>query len=171
MSAGERRRYRGFWEEGRSTFFGLQARDPQTAAYALTDSPVGWLAWVTTRFQDLVDHDGDFLHVIDMNTFLDDVTLYWVTGTVGSSLRIYRENQLAGDAEPPRFDTPVAYADFPKEAVASPYRWIVERFNVVQRTVMPRGGHFAALEQPELLLRDVRTFFAKVGPKRSADAH
>jgi pimeloyl-ACP methyl ester carboxylesterase len=172
LSADERRRYRSWWDEGRSSFFPLQSREPQTVAYALTDSPVGWLAWTTMRFQDLVDHDGDFLHVIDKDTFLDDVTLYWVTGTVGSSLRIYRENQLAGqDAEPPRFDTPVAYADFPKEVATPPYRWIAERYNVVQRTEMPRGGHFAALEQPDLFLRDVRMFFAKISPKGTGPSH
>lgn len=165
LSADERSRYRSWWDEGRSSFFPLQSREPQTAAYALTDSPVGWLAWTTERFQDLVDHDGDFLHVIDKDTFLDNVTLYWVTGTVGSSLRIYRENQLAGDSESPRFATPVAYADFPKEVSVPPYRWIAEKYNVVQRTEMPRGGHFAALEQPDLFLRDVRMFFAKICPK------
>jgi pimeloyl-ACP methyl ester carboxylesterase len=167
MTADERRRFTSFWDEG-GAFFALQAREPQTVAYGLADSPVGWLAWTTMRFQDLVDHDGDFLHAIDRDTFLDDVTLYWVTGTVGSSMRIYRENQLAGgDSDRQRFNTPVAYAVFPKEAVASPLRWTEERYNVVQRTEMPRGGHFAALEQPDLFLRDVRLFFAKVGGKRT----
>jgi pimeloyl-ACP methyl ester carboxylesterase len=61
----------------------------------------------------------------------------------------------------------VAYAVFPKEAVASPLRWIEERYNLVQTTEMPRGGHFASLEQPDLFLRDVRLFFAKVGGKRT----
>ena len=171
LSADERRRYRHWWDEGRSSFFSLQSREPQTVAYALTDSPVGWLAWMTMKFQDFIDHDGDFLHAIDKDTFLDNVTLYWVTGTVGSSLRIYRENQLAGDSEPARYTTPVAFADFPKEVAAAPYRWITERYNVVQRTEMPRGGHFAALEQPDLFLRDVRMFFAKVNPKGNGSLH
>jgi pimeloyl-ACP methyl ester carboxylesterase len=167
MTSEERRRFSSFWEDG-GTFFALQAREPQTVAYGLTDSPVGWLAWTTMKFQDLVDHDGDFLHVIARDTFLDDVTLYWVTNTVGSSMRIYRENQLArGEPEGQRFDTPVGYAIFPKEAVAAPLRWIQERYHLVQTTEMPRGGHFAALEQPDLFLRDVQRFFAKVLGRRA----
>ena len=165
MSADERRRFSGFWDEG-GAFFALQAREPQTLAYGLGDSPVGWLAWTTMKFQDLVDHDGDFLHTIDRDTFLDNVTLYWVTGTVGSSMRIYRENRLVGrDRDAPRFNTPVGYAVFPREAVASPLRWIEAKYNLVQTTDMPRGGHFAALEQPDLFLRDLRRFFLKVGAR------
>jgi microsomal epoxide hydrolase len=163
LSAEERRRFRGFWDEGRGSFFEVQAREPETLAFGLTDSPVGWLAWLTMRFQDLVDHDGDFLHAIDRDTFLDNVTLYWVTDTVGSSLRLYHEDLLApSDAPPSRLNTPVGYAVFPKEAIASPQRWIDEQYNVVQRTAMPRGGHFAALEEPQLLLADVRLFFGRL---------
>ncbi len=95
--------------------------------------------------------------------FSADVTLYWVTGTVGSSMRIYRENRLNDrDETPPRMKTPVAYAVFPKEVVAAPDRWIDQTYNVVQRTEMPRGGHFAALEQPDLMVQDIRLFFAKL---------
>jgi len=124
---------------------------------------VGWLAWLAVKFQDLTDNDGDFLHTVDRDTFLSDVTLYWVTGTVGSSMRIYREHQLSdGDEAPPKMKTPVAYAVFPKEVVAAPERWIDGTYNVVQRTEMPRGGHFAALEQPDLMVQDIRLFFAKL---------
>jgi pimeloyl-ACP methyl ester carboxylesterase len=163
LTAAERRRYRQWWDQGRSTFFNLQSSEPQTVAYALTDSPVGWMAWLAERFQDLTDNDGDFLHTVDRDTFLTDVTLFWVTGTVGSSLRIYREDWLSdSSAVPPRLETPVAYAVFPKECVISPERWIEPLYNVVQRTELPKGGHFAALEQPELLVRDIRLFFAKL---------
>jgi pimeloyl-ACP methyl ester carboxylesterase len=95
---------------------------------------------------------------------LTDVTLYWVTGTVGSAMRIYRENRLSGEeaSAPPRLETPIAYADFPKEVYASPLSWIKQTYDVVQYTKMPKGGHFAALEQPDLLLNDIRKFFAKV---------
>jgi pimeloyl-ACP methyl ester carboxylesterase len=159
----EHRRYSAWWHEKRSTFFNLQSSEPQTVAYALTDSPVGWLAWLAVKFQDLTDNDGDFLHTVDRDTFLSDVTLYWVTGTVGSSMRIYREHQLSeSDEAPPKMKTPVAYAVFPKEVVAAPERWIDQTYNVVQRTEMPRGGHFAALEQPDLMVQDIRLFFAKL---------
>ena len=163
LTAEEHRRYTAWWDEKRSTFFNLQSSEPQTVAYALTDSPVGWLAWLAVKFQDLTDNDGDFLHTVDRDTFLSDVTLYWVTGTVGSSMRIYREHQLSDrDEAPPKMKTPVAYAVFPKEVVAAPERWIDGTYNVVQRTEMLRGGHFAALEQPDLMVQDIRLFFAKL---------
>jgi epoxide hydrolase len=159
----ERRQNRQWWDEGRGDFFELQAREPQTVDYALTDSPVGWLAWLTEKFQDLTDNDGDFLHAVDRNTFLTDVTLYWVTGTVGSSMRIYRENRLSdSEVVPPRLETPIGYAVFPKEVAVAPERWIDPLYNVIQRTEMPKGGHFAALEQPDLLVRDIRLFFTKL---------
>jgi epoxide hydrolase len=163
MSDVERRRY-SYFKRDESSFFNLQASEPQSLAYGLTDSPVGWLAWMVNKFQFLTDNNGDFLTSVDRSTFLTDVTLYWVTDTVGSALRIYRENRLTGSeaASMPRLATPVAYADFPKEVFASPYSWIEQNYNVVQRTEMPRGGHFAALEQPELLVDDIRKFFARL---------
>jgi epoxide hydrolase len=166
MSDLERRRYSWFKRE-ESSFFNLQASEPQTLAYALTDSPAGWLAWMVGKFQLLTDNSGDFLAAVDRDTFLTDVTLYWVTGTVGSAMRIYRENRLTGGevATMPRLETPLAYADFPKEVIASPLSWIRQTYNVVQSTEMPRGGHFASLEQADLLLDDIRKFFAKIGGK------
>ena len=163
MSELERRRFSYFQRE-ESSYFNLQASRPQTLAYALTDSPVGWLGWVIDKFQMLTDNNGDFLTAVDRDTFLTDVTLYWVTGTVGSAMRIYRENRLSGEesAQLPHLEIPVAYADFPKEVFATPLSWIKQTYNVVQYTKMPRGGHFAALEQRDLLVEDMRKFFATV---------
>ena len=121
------------------------------------------MAWLAMKFQDLTDNDGDFLHSVDRDTFLTDVTFYWVTGTVGSSMRIYREHRLAeSDAAGPKMTTPVGYAVFPKEVAVAPERWVDQYYNVVQRTEMPKGGHFAALEQPDLMVQDIRLFFAKL---------
>ncbi len=166
MSDMERRRF-SFFQRGESSFFNLQASEPQTLAYALTDSPSGWLAWMVDKFQILTDNDGDFLTAVDRDTFLTDVTLYWVTGTVGSAMRIYRENRISGEEAStlPRLQTPVAYADFPKQVYASPLSWIKQTYDVVQYTKMPKGGHFAALEQPNLLLDDIRKFFTEVDQK------
>jgi len=166
MSDAERKRY-SYFDREESSFFFLQAAEPQTLAYALTDSPVGWLAWMIAKFQLLTDNNGNFLTAVDRDTFLSDVTLYWTTGTVGSAMRIYREDRLTeGEAPPkPPLQTPVAYADFPREVAVPPFRWITQTYNVVQKTEMPRGGHFAALEQPDLLLDDIRKFFAKVDQK------
>jgi hypothetical protein len=71
--------------------------DRHRRTYALTDSPVGWLAWMIGKFRMLTDNSGDFLTAVNRDTFLTDVTLYWVTGTVGSAMRIYRENRLTGE--------------------------------------------------------------------------
>ena len=166
MSDAERKRF-SYFDREESSFFFLQAAEPQTLAFALTDSPVGWLAWMIAKFQLLTDNNGDFLTAVDRDTFLSDVTLYWATGTIGSAMRIYREHRLTGGetASQPRLQTPVAYADFPREVAVPPFRWITQTYNVVQETEMPRGGHFAALEQPDLLLDDIRKFFAKVDQK------
>jgi pimeloyl-ACP methyl ester carboxylesterase len=167
MSDAERKRL-SYFDQPESSFFFLQAAEPQTLAYALTDSPVGWLAWMIGKFQLLTDNKGDFLTAVDRDTFLTDVTLYWVTDTVGSAMRIYREHRLtAEDAVPsPRLETPIGYADFPKEVAVPPFGWVTQTYNVVQRTEMPKGGHFAALEQPDLLIDDIRKFFAKVDQKQ-----
>jgi pimeloyl-ACP methyl ester carboxylesterase len=166
MSDAERKRF-SYFDREESSFFFLQASEPQTLAYALTDSPVGWLAWMIGKFQLLTDNNGDFLTAVDRDTFLTDVTLYWVTDTVGSAMRIYREHRLTGeDAGPsPRLEIPIGYADFPREVAVPPFRWVIRTYNVVQRTEMPKGGHFAALEQPDLLIDDIRKFFAKVDQK------
>jgi epoxide hydrolase len=166
MSDAERKRF-SFFNRPESSFFFLQAAEPQTLAYALTDSPVGWLSWMISKFQLLTDNNGDFLTAVDRDTFLTDVTLYWATGTVGSAMRIYREHRLTGEEMvlTPHLETPVAYADFPREVAVPPFSWITQTYNVVQETEMPKGGHFAALEQPDLLLDDMRKFFAKVDQK------
>jgi len=163
MSDAERKRY-SYFDRPESSFFYLQAAEPQTLAYALSDSPAGWLAWMVGKFQLLTDNHGDFITAVDRDTFLTDVTLYWATGTVGSAMRIYRENRLTGEegAPTPRLETPVGYADFPKEVAVPPFRWVTQTYNVIQRTEMPKGGHFAALEQPQLLVQDIRAFFAKL---------
>jgi microsomal epoxide hydrolase len=168
MSDAERKRF-SYFDREESSFFFLQAAEPQTLAYALTDSPVGWLAWMIGKFEMLTDNSGDFLTAVDRDTFFTNVTLYWATGTIGSAMRIYRENRLTGGeaASRPRLQTPVAYADFPREVAVPPFRWITPTYNVVQKTEMPRGGHFAALEQPDLLLEDIRKFFAKVDQKEA----
>jgi pimeloyl-ACP methyl ester carboxylesterase len=166
MSDAERKRY-SYFDREESSFFFLQASEPQTLAYALTDSPVGWLAWMIGKFQLLTDNNGDFLTAVDRDTFLTDVTLYWATGTIGSAMRIYRENRLTMEeiVPTPHLETPVGYADFPKEVAVPPFSWITQTYNIVQKTGMPKGGHFAALEQPDLLVADIRKFFTKIDQK------
>jgi hypothetical protein len=82
-------------------------------------------------------------------------------------MRIYREDRLTKEetTPAPNLETPVGYADFPKEVAVAPFSWITQTHNIVQKTCMPKGGHFAALEQPDLLVADIRKFFAKIDQK------
>ncbi len=162
LSADEAHRFSDFQVE-QSGYMTIQQTKPQTMAFGLTDSPVGLLAWIGEKFEAWTDHDRGFLSVVDRDTFLGNVTLYWVTGTVASSMRLYREGLLAANRGPAaRFEAPVGHAVFPKEVMASPHRWTDQAYNITHRTEMPRGGHFAALEQPDLLATDIRSFFASI---------
>lgn len=138
----------------------IQGTKPQTIGIALNDSPVGLAAWIVEKFRTWCDCDGNPESVFTKDELLTNITLYWVTQTAASSARIYYESRhpLAPVA-PRRIETPTACADFPREIIWSPRRWLEPRFNITRWTVMPRGGHFAAMEQPQLLVDDVRAFF------------
>jgi pimeloyl-ACP methyl ester carboxylesterase len=140
----------------------IQGTKPQTLGIALNDSPVGLAAWIVEKFRTWCDCNGDPETIFTKDELLTNITLYWVTQTAASSARIYYESRHAPPAAPRRVDVPTACADFPKEIIWSPRRWLESRYNIVRWTEMPKGGHFAALEQPDLLVRDVRAFFASV---------
>lgn len=145
-----------------------QATRPQTLAYGLTDSPVGQLAWIIEKFREWTDCEELPEEAIDRDRLLTDVMLYWLTGTAGSSARIYYERQHAtGRAAAPREPStvPTALALFPAEPQI-PLRRKAERTeNLVRWTEFDRGGHFAALEEPDLLVGDVRAFFRQLREK------
>ena len=138
-----------------------QATRPQTLGYGLTDSPVGQLAWIVEKFWAWTDCDGHPENVLTRDEMLDNVMLYWATASATSSARLYWEsfkNLIDGGPVP----VPTGVAAFPKEIVPSPRNWCESRYNITHWTDMPRGGHFAAFEQPELFVADVREFFATV---------
>jgi pimeloyl-ACP methyl ester carboxylesterase len=141
----------------------VHSLDPQTLAYALNDSPIGLLAWILERRRAWSDCDGDVERCFTKDDLLTTVSIYWLTGTVGTSLRFYWKNaqhpwQPIHDRQPP-VEAPAAFAVFPKDVLLVPLE-VARRYANVQRwTVMPRGGHFAAAEQPELLVDDLRAFF------------
>lgn len=140
----------------------IQATKPQTLGYALHDSPIGLLAWIAEKFRTWTDCDGVIDNAVSRDALLTNVTLYWVTGTAPSAGRFYREARQSEVFGPqPRLETPVGVAAFPKEIVRAPRAWLEETYNVVHWTDMPRGGHFAAMEQPELLVEDIRSFFRR----------
>jgi pimeloyl-ACP methyl ester carboxylesterase len=147
-----------------SGYMKLQSTRPQTLAYALTDSPVGQAAWILEKFWSWVDHDGDPRSVIPVDRLLDNVSLYWLTRTAGSSARMYHETMGAGDLGPGGdVAVPTGVTVFPGEIFRPSRRWAERRYpHLVHFTEQPRGGHFAAFEQPDLFVDDVRAFFSSL---------
>jgi pimeloyl-ACP methyl ester carboxylesterase len=140
----------------------LQSTRPQTLSYALTDSPVGQLAWIMEKFQAWT-HSSAALpeDAIDRDTLLTNVMLYWLTGTAGSAARMYYENSHVPDWFPTTSSgVPTAVANFGEDVAIR--RWAEQVNTVVRWTEFDRGGHFAALEVPELLAGDVREFFGSL---------
>jgi pimeloyl-ACP methyl ester carboxylesterase len=139
----------------------IQGTRPQTIGYALNDSPVGLAAWITDRFWAWSDHRGNLENSFSKDELLTNIMIYWVTETPASSARIYYEREFhTGGRKAGK--VPVGVALFPKEINVPPRRWAETRYNLVHWTEMPRGGHFAALEETGLFVEDVRTFFRKV---------
>jgi pimeloyl-ACP methyl ester carboxylesterase len=160
----DRLRVRQTFQAEETGYQQIQGTKPQTIGVALNDSPIGLAAWIVEKFRTWCDCDGNPEKVFTKDELLTNITLYWVTQTAGSSARIYYESRHAAAAAPVgptgrRVEAPTACADFPKEIIWSPRRWLELRYNITRWTVMPRGGHFAAFEQPQLLVDDVRTFF------------
>jgi pimeloyl-ACP methyl ester carboxylesterase len=143
------------WDAGYSK---EQATRPQTIGYALTDSPLGQAAWILEKFWAWTDCDGDPLNVLSMDELLDNLMLYWLTASAASSARLYW--QSFGRVERKPIEVPTGVAVYPKEIVPPVRRWMEagDYRNIVHWAEMPRGGHFAAFEQPALYVDDVRTW-------------
>lgn len=141
----------------------IQGTKPQTIGIALNDSPVALAAWIVEKFRTWCDCDGNPETVFTKDELLTNITLYWVTETAASSARIYYESRHpTSPPVPGRIAVPMACADFPKEVIWSPRAWLEPRYDIRRWTLMPKGGHFAAMEQPQLLVDDVRAFFRTV---------
>jgi microsomal epoxide hydrolase len=142
-----------------SGYGAIQSTRPQTLAYGLTDSPAGQLAWIAEKFGEWTD-GGLPDEAVDRDQLLTNVMLYWLTGTAGSSARLYYEAAHSGTWGPPVTSTaPTGVAVFPRE-IAPPIRRFAELSNnIVHWAEFDRGGHFAAMEAPDLLVGDVREFF------------
>ncbi|MFC5744972.1 epoxide hydrolase family protein [Actinomadura rugatobispora] len=150
---------RAHWTEDGSAYFQIQATRPQTLAYGLTDSPVGQLAWVVEKFKEW-SHPSEALPeaAIDRDRMLTNVMLYWLTDTIGSAANMYYENMHAAggwNATPPT--TPTGVAAFAEDIAIR--RYAEAGNNIVHWSDFSEGGHFAALEVPEVLTADVRAFF------------
>jgi pimeloyl-ACP methyl ester carboxylesterase len=153
------------WDRDRAGYAAIQSTRPQTLAYGLTDSPVGQLAWIAEKFQEWTDSSS----AVDRDHLLTNVMLYWLTGTAGSSARIYYERAHSDywGSPPEPSAAPTALAVFPQDNFI-PLRHIAARTNnIVRWTEFDRGGHFAAMETPELLVADIRTFFRQLRAETS----
>jgi pimeloyl-ACP methyl ester carboxylesterase len=149
----------GHWDATQRGYSTIQSTQPQTLAYGLTDSPAGLAAWIAEKWRSWTDPDCP----IDRDFLLTLITLYWVTNTISTANRDYIDNYSAGT---PRLDTSVsvrtAIANFHHNRVSEgvlPREWAERLYNVERFTNMPRGGHFAAAEAPELLAADITAFF------------
>jgi microsomal epoxide hydrolase len=142
----------------------IQGTKPQSLGYGLNDSPAGLAAWIVEKFRTWSDCDGDVERSFTRDELLTNIMIYWVTGSITSSMRLYCESRRAGRFGPlgERVDVPTGCAIFPREIYRAPRRWAEATYNVARWTEMPRGGHFAALEEPDLLVEDIRTFFRSV---------
>jgi pimeloyl-ACP methyl ester carboxylesterase len=153
---------RNHWVALEGGYSHVHATKPQTLAYSLTDSPAGLAAWVLEKFFAWSDGGTELTQRFEIDELLTNLSVYWFSGNVASTLRIYRENA----ALPLRFDSgeriiaPLCYARFPKEIIDPPREWVERVFNVARWTEMPAGGHFAALEQPYALARDIHESFS-----------
>jgi pimeloyl-ACP methyl ester carboxylesterase len=141
-----------------------QGTRPQTLGMALNDSPAGLLAWIVEKFRAWSDCGGDPERSYTRDQLITNVMLYWVTQTITSSARLYWESRNGGmwEEAPDFVAAPTGVARYPKEVVRFPRSWVERHYNVTRWAVMPRGGHFAAMEQPELFVEDLRSFFRTV---------
>ena len=149
------------WQQAEGGYAHIQGTKPQTLSYGLNDSPTGLAAWIVEKYRTWSDCDGDVEKRFTKDELLTTVTIYWVTQTIGSSTRMYKENQSQNWAmgETERIKPPSAMAVFPSEISRPPREWAERSYNLQRWTEMPRGGHFAAAEEPQLLAEDIRAFF------------
>ena len=149
---------RAAWWQGENAYGNIQGTKPLTLAYGLNDSPAGLAAWIVEKFRAWSDCNGDVESRFTKDQLLTNIMLYWVTESMPSAVRLYYESRRSG-RRAAQTEVPTAVAIFPGEIFFSPRKWVEARYNVVQWTEMPRGGHFAAMEEPELFLEDVTKFF------------
>jgi pimeloyl-ACP methyl ester carboxylesterase len=163
--------YRKKFDAEETGYSQIQRTRPQTLAYAQTDSPVGLLAWVLEKFWAWTDHGDDLWETLDRDRFLTNVMLYWLPGCMLSAARIYYEtyHQMPKELRGGRVRVPTGYAKFPAEPWSPPRDAVIRQYNLVHYTEAPKGGHFAAMERPELWAKDVAAFFLYMNEGREEE--
>ena len=156
----QRAQFYNDWDSGYSK---QQATRPQTVGYALTDSPAGQAAWILEKFWAWTDCNGDPLNVLQRDALLDNLMLYWVTATAASSARLYWESFGPGKRTLRPVHIPTGVAVYPKEIVPPVRAWMAASHTDIRHwAVQAKGGHFAAFEQPQLFVADLRAFFRPI---------
>ena len=140
----------------------INSTRPHTLAFGLNDSPAGLAAWLVDKFRSYSDCDGDIETSFTKDELLAEITTYWVTGTIASASRLYYERaheQHPAPSPPRRIDVPTGCAIFPRDVRRIPRAWAERAYDVQRWAEMPSGGHFPGLEEPELLVSELRSFF------------
>ncbi|MFJ9565142.1 epoxide hydrolase family protein [Streptomyces fuscichromogenes] len=154
-------RRRDAWQAGESAYAFLQMTKPLSIGHALADSPAGLASWIVEKFRAWSDCSGDVESVFSKDELLTHIMLYWLNGTISTSVRLYHESAGAGASQPDDrpISTPTGVAALPEEVVMAPREVVARSFNLQRYTEFQHGGHFAALEQPTELVEDLRAFF------------
>ncbi len=156
------------WQEEEGAYAMIQSTKPQSLGYGLNDSPAGLAAWIVEKFRSWSDCNGDIETRFTKDELLTNLTVYWVTETINSSFRFYYDAANAGAMTwivemikkwVGSSTVPTGFASFPHDLLPPPREWAERFFNIQRWTEMPRGGHWAATEEPELLAEDIRAFF------------
>jgi pimeloyl-ACP methyl ester carboxylesterase len=156
------------WEQTERGYSAVQSTRPQTLGYGLSDSPAGLAAWVLDKWRSWSDSGGDLNGTFGRDNLLTMLTLWWTTNSITSSMRDYYDNRWHGSPIGPhdRVRVPTAMAVFAHEFVSEgelPRSWYERLYEVRRWTAFPRGGHFAAMEEPDALAGDIGQFFGGLG--------
>ena len=150
-----------FYQEWDSGYSKQQSTRPQTLGYGLTDSPIGQAAWILEKFYQWTDCDGHPENAVSRDELLTNVMFYWLTETAASSARLYWES--FGDFNGGEVKTPTGVSIYPKEIFKASERWLKKRYTDLRYyNVLDSGGHFAALEKPDLYVNEIRSFFSSI---------
>jgi pimeloyl-ACP methyl ester carboxylesterase len=147
------------WNQREMAYAQEHSTKPQTLAHALNDSPAGLAAWVLEKFRTWSDCGGDLESVYSRDDLLTNLTVYWVTGTIGSSMRLYYETAHSSAAAYGRVEVPTGMAMSGADMFPTPRSWVERSYRVTHWTDLPRGGHFLEWEVPASIAADMRTFF------------
>ncbi|MFG2589491.1 epoxide hydrolase family protein [Streptomyces sp. NPDC048438] len=157
------------WGGTEGAYAAVHRTKPQTAAFGLHDSPAGLAAWILEKLRAWSDCGGDVERSFTKDEILTNITLYWLTGTIGSSMRMYHANAAVPPAQyERRVEVPSGFSIFSGDVVRPPRAWLERTTNMVRMTEPPRGGHFAPFEEPEIYAEELRAFFRPYRPAATA---